>query len=115
MLEQKIHMRDLYHLELQEELLREKKKIKVSKPIIAVCAAVAAVAVGTISVGAATGWGYMDYFRNMFAEKYEGSVTVLESPVQTTATEKQNIPKESPFLPLSYRSLYTCNAPNPCS
>ena len=71
----------------------EKKKIKVSKPIIAVCAAVAAVAVGTISVGAATGWGYMDYFRNMFAEKYEGSVTVLENPVQTTATEKQDIPE----------------------
>ena len=90
-------------LTVNEEIIRnvteraekmEKKKIKVKKPVIAVFAAVAAVAVGTISVGAATDWGYIDYFKNMFAKNYEGSVAVnteiKEVPVQTTA-EYQDI------------------------
>ena len=76
------------------EKLEKKKRISIKKPVIAVCAAVAAVAVGTISVGAATNWGYIDYFKNMFAQNYEGSVAVnteiKEVPVQTTA-EYQNI------------------------
>ena len=90
-------------LTVNEEIIRnvteraekmEKKKIKVKKPVIAVFAAAAAVAVGTISVGAATGWGYIDYFKNMFAKNYEGSVAVnteiKEVPVQTSA-EYQDI------------------------
>ena len=76
------------------EKMEKKKRISIKKPVIAVCAAVAAVAVGTISVGAATGWGYIDYFKNMFAQNYEGSVAVnteiKEVPVQTTA-EYQDI------------------------
>lgn len=76
------------------EKMEKKKRISIKKPVIAVCAAVAAVAVGTISVGAATNWGYIDYFKNMFAQNYEGSVAVnteiKEVPVQTTA-EYQNI------------------------
>jgi len=76
------------------EKMEKKKRISIKKPVIAVCAAVAAVAVGTISVGAATNWGYIDYFKNMFAQNYEGSVAVnteiKEAPVQTTA-EYQNI------------------------
>lgn len=77
------------------EKMEKKKRISIKKPIIAVCAAVAAVAVGTVSVGAATNWGYMDYFKNMFAKNYEGSVAVntevIEVPVQTTSEEKQDI------------------------
>lgn len=76
------------------EKMEKKKRISIKKPVIAVCAAVAAVAVGTISVGAATGWGYIDYFKNMFAKNYEGSVAVnteiKEVPVQTSA-EYQDI------------------------
>lgn len=73
------------------EKMEKKKRISIKKPIIAVCAAVAAVAVGTISVGAATNWGYIDYFKNMFAKNYEGSVAVntevIESPIQTTTED----------------------------
>lgn len=76
------------------EKMEKKKRISIKKPIIAVCAAVAAVAVGTISVGAVTNWGYMDYFKNMFAKNYEGNVAVnteiKEVPVQTNA-EYQDI------------------------
>lgn len=76
------------------EKMEKKKRISIKKPVIAVCAAVAAVTAGTISVGAATNWGYIDYFKNMFAKNYEGNVAVnteiKEVPVQTTA-EYQNI------------------------
>ncbi len=76
----------------------EKKRIKIKKPVIVLCATIAAVAVGTISVGAATNWGYIDYFRNMFAKNYEGSVAVnteiIEPPVQTT-TVNELIPPET--------------------
>ncbi|MBR4112713.1 MAG: hypothetical protein IKK53_06745 [Ruminiclostridium sp.] len=80
------------------EKMEKKKRISIKKPVIAVCAAVAAVVVGTISVGAATGWGYIDYFKNMFAQNYEGSVAVnteiKEVPVQTSA-EYQDISEDT--------------------
>ncbi len=77
------------------EKMEKKRRVKVKKPVIAVCAAAAAIAVGTISVGAVTNWGYIDYFKNMFAKNYEGSVTVntevIEMAVQTTSDDNQNI------------------------
>ena len=95
------------------EKMEKKKRISIKKPVIAVCAAVAAVAVGTISVGAATNWGYIDYFKNMFAQNYEGSVAVnteiKEAPVQTTA-EYQNISENTTafkdVVPISIPSKY---------
>lgn len=51
------------------EKMEKKKRISIKKPIIAVCAAVAAVAVGTISVGAVNGWNYAEVFQSLFGEK----------------------------------------------
>ena len=48
-----------------------KKKFKLRKPIIAVCAAIAALMLGTVTVGAATDWDYFGVFSSIFGEKAE--------------------------------------------
>ncbi len=48
------------------EKMEKKKRISINKPVIAVCAAVAAVAVGTISVGAASGWNLPEIIHSWF-------------------------------------------------
>lgn len=53
------------------EKMEKKKRISIKKPVIAVCAAVAAVAVGTISVGAATDWDYFGVFGQIFGKSGE--------------------------------------------
>ncbi len=49
--------------------MENKKKMSLKKPLIAVCAAVIAITMATVTVGAATDWHYFNVFNEFFGDK----------------------------------------------
>lgn len=76
---------------------KSSKSIHFRKAAVISAAAVLAVGVVTVSVGAAVNWDYAKAFKGMFARQYEGNVpvnsTVQQIPVESSAPE--NTPAET--------------------
>lgn len=53
------------------EKMENKKKMSLKKPLIAVCAAVIAITMATVTVGAANDWDYVGMFKIIFGDKAE--------------------------------------------
>lgn len=72
----------------EESMKNDKNKSKHflhRKSFLIPAVALLVLSAATISVGAATDWGYIEAFRNMFAKSYEGNVAV-SSVVQSTVS-----------------------------
>ncbi len=82
------------------------KHFLLRKAVIIPTAAALAIGAATLSVGAANNWDYSNPFKNMFAQKYEGNVTVnsdvhkVELPASqgtTSVLEKVDYTPERPI------------------
>lgn len=70
---------------MKNDTQKTTKNVFLRKAVVIPAAAVLALGTATLTVGAVNNWDYSRAFKGMFAEKYEGSVSVSEQVISSTA------------------------------